>query len=531
MRSCWEFPGRSEVLGSPQSAPGGHETLLGGPADTLKPSMPISPSASQLARVITTLRNAGCVFAEDEARVLAAAALNPGDLDLLAARRAGGLPLEQVVGWADFCGLRITVEEGVFVPRRRSEFLVRQAAAVGRRLGERSGGRVVVDLCCGTGAIGLALAAALGEADLYAVDIDPVAVACARRNVGGHGQVYAGDLYDALPASLRGRVDLIVANAPYVPTAEIPLLPAEARLHEPQVALDGGYDGVEVHRRVAARATEWLSPAGSVLIETSGRQATLTADAVATAGLTATVVADDEWAATAVIGSRTARGQAIRLCVGGLPQLRERRREAAGAPVRVQAARVRQDPDARVAKPPWLGSHRGLTLPESRAVGGHAEDGEPSRPDLFDQRDQDPAAIVQLGGGELIGPGRGARDHIGDPESERRQQILLVRPELPVGKPALMQGRPEPVARTGEVVAGCGRVQARVDAGKQHAQVGPDHVGQRERGRGGQVGRRRPGRGGGTRRHRGGHGPSLSSADGERCRRRAVPAESGASGE
>jgi release factor glutamine methyltransferase len=270
--------------------------------------MAISPSASQLARTVATLRNAGCVFAEDEARILAEAALNPENLDALAARRAGGLPLEQVVGWADFCGRRITVVEGVFVPRRRSEFLVRQAAAVGQRRGERNCECVVVDLCCGTGAIGLALAAALGRADLHAVDIDPVAVACARRNVGGQGQVYAGDLYDALPASLRGRVDLIVANTPYVPTAEIPLLPAEARLHEPEVALDGGYDGVEVHRRVAAQAPQWLSPTGSLLIETSGRQARLTAAAVTAAGLTATVVADDEWAATAVIGSRTAGG-------------------------------------------------------------------------------------------------------------------------------------------------------------------------------------------------------------------------------
>lgn len=277
--------------------------------------MPISPSASQLAGIVTTLRNAGCVFAEDEAQVLAAAARSPDDLDSLAARRASGLPLEQVVGWADFCGLRITVEEGVFVPRRRSEFLVREAAAAARRLGQGGGtsgsGRefIVVDLCCGSGAVGLALAAALGGADLHAVDIDPAAVACARRNVGGQGQVYAGDLYNPLPPSLRGRVDLIVANAPYVPTAEIPLLPAEARLHEPQVALDGGYDGVEVHRRVAAQAPEWLSPAGHLLIETSGRQAPLTAAAVTAAGLTATVVADDEWAAAAaaVIGSRTAR--------------------------------------------------------------------------------------------------------------------------------------------------------------------------------------------------------------------------------
>jgi release factor glutamine methyltransferase len=271
------------------------------------PSMPFSAAASQLASIITTLRNAGCVFAGDEARILAAAALSPRDLDTLAARRAGGEPLEQVVGWADFCGLRIEVDAGVFVPRRRSEFLVREAAAAGRRLagrGSATGGRcVVVDLCCGSGAVGLALAAALGGAELHAVDIDPAAVTCARRNISD-GRVYAGDLYEPLPTGLRGRVDLIVANAPYVPTAKIPLLPAEARLHEPRVALDGGCDGVDVHRRVAAQAPQWLSPEGSLLIETSDDQAPLTARAIAAASLTATVVTDEEWAAAAVIGSR-----------------------------------------------------------------------------------------------------------------------------------------------------------------------------------------------------------------------------------
>ncbi len=270
--------------------------------------MPFSPSASQLAGIITTLRNAGCVFAEDEARILAMAAVNLGDLDTLAARRAAGVPLEQVVGWADFCGLRITVDPGVFVPRRRSEFLVREAAAAGRRLsacGNAPGWRcVVVDLCCGSGAVGLALAAALGGAELHAVDIDQAAAACARRNVGDAGRVYAGDLYEPLPAGLRARVDLIVANAPYVPTAEIPLLPAEARLHEPRAALDGGCDGVEVHRRVAEQAAQWLSPEGFLLIETSGRQASLTSAAVTAAGLRATVASDDDWAATVVIGSR-----------------------------------------------------------------------------------------------------------------------------------------------------------------------------------------------------------------------------------
>ena len=241
------------------------------------------------------LRAAGCVFAEDEARLLMATARSPGELSAMVERRAAGLPLEQVLGWAEFCGLPIAVAPGVFVPRRRTEFLVQQAAALARP------GAVVVDLCCGAGAIGAALAAAVDQAELHAVDIDPAAVRCARRNVPGH--VYQGDLYQPLPASLRGRVDLVVANVPYVPTGEIGFLPPEARAHEPLVALDGGPDGLDVLRRVAAGTPERLAPGGHLLIETSERQAPLAVAAFTVSGLTARVVTSDELNATVVIGT------------------------------------------------------------------------------------------------------------------------------------------------------------------------------------------------------------------------------------
>jgi len=270
-----------------------------------------SPSASELALVVATLRSAGCVFAEDEARLLASAASTSDDLAAMTNRRASGLPLEQVVGWAEFCGLRIVVSPGVFVPRRRSEFLVREATKLGRAMAtaanrsqEAQTHYVVLDMCCGSGAIGVALAAALGGAELHAVDVDPVAVACARRNLAAVGEVYEGNLYEPLPSALHGRIDLLVANAPYVPTDEIHLMPAEARLHEPRVALDGGPDGVEIHRRVAAGALDWLSPRGRLLIETSEGQAPLTTEAVTHSGLTAEVVTDRDWAAAVVIGSR-----------------------------------------------------------------------------------------------------------------------------------------------------------------------------------------------------------------------------------
>ncbi len=149
-----------------------------------------------------------------------------------------------------------------------------------------------------------AVATALGQAELHACDIEPMAVACARANVAAvGGAVYEGDLYDPLPAALRGRVDLVVVNAPYVPSSEIGLMPAEARLHEPRVALDGGPDGVAIHRRVAAQAPGWLAPGGRLLIETSERQAPLTVAAITSAGLTTTVICDDELDATVVTGT------------------------------------------------------------------------------------------------------------------------------------------------------------------------------------------------------------------------------------
>ncbi|MFG1946303.1 putative protein N(5)-glutamine methyltransferase [Nonomuraea sp. NPDC048826] len=253
-----------------------------------------------LSVIVTRLRAAGCVFAEDEARLLADAAPDPGALSRLVERRAAGEPLEHVVGWARFRGLRILVDPGVFVPRPRTEFLAEQAVAAAPPRGA-----VVVDLCCGSGALGAALAAALEGAEVHAADIDPAAVACARRNLPGAG-VYEGDLYDPLPARLRGRVDVLLANVPYVPTGEIPLLPAEARLHEARVALDGGGDGLEVLRRVAAGAGEWLAPGGRLLFETGERQAPHAVEAIARHGLTPRVARSADWDATVLIGSRRA---------------------------------------------------------------------------------------------------------------------------------------------------------------------------------------------------------------------------------
>ena len=270
------------------------------------------PSARDRAATVTRLRAAGCVFAEDEARLLISAARTPAALAAMVDRRAAGQPLEHILGWAEFCGLRVAVVPGVFIPRRRTEFLVRRAAALARRAAaparqDRARPRtvVVVDLCCGSGAVGAALAAALGRVELHAADIDPAAVRCARRNVAAAGgQVYQGDLYGALPARLRGRVDILAANVPYVPGGDVGLLPPEARAHEPRVALDGGADGLDVLRRVAAGAPLWLAPGGHLLVETSERQAPLAAEAVGRDGLIPRVARSARLNATVVIGTR-----------------------------------------------------------------------------------------------------------------------------------------------------------------------------------------------------------------------------------
>jgi release factor glutamine methyltransferase len=259
--------------------------------------------------IVTRLRAAGCVYAEDEARLLVAAAATPADLAAMVDRRVIGIPLEHVLGWAEFCGVRIAVDPGVFVPRRRTEFLVRRAAALA---GPRA---VVVDLCCGSGAVGASLAAATDRIELHASDIDPAAVRCARRNVaaaGGH--VYEGDLYEPLPAALRGRVDLLVVNAPYVPTGEVDLLPREARIHEPRVALDGGADGLDVQRRVVVAASRWLAPGGHLLVETSERQVPLTVESFARSGFIPRVARSDELNATVVIGTGSALGAGAERC-------------------------------------------------------------------------------------------------------------------------------------------------------------------------------------------------------------------------
>lgn len=274
-----------------------------------------------MEHLVARLRAAGCVFAEDEARILVEAATSDGvtddaRLESLVAARVGGLPLEHLVGWAELDGRRWAVAPGVFVPRQRSELLVRDATA--RALsGATNAPVLLVDLCCGCGALGGAVAARLlaagHDVEVHAADVDPVATACAHENLAAlatealpgrlTAQTYTGDLAAPLPARVRGQVDVLVANAPYVPTEAIGMMPPEAREHEPHAALDGGADGLAILRRVIDLAPALLRPGGHLLVETGEAQVSAAVGHLEAAGLIPTVLTDDDLGATSLAGT------------------------------------------------------------------------------------------------------------------------------------------------------------------------------------------------------------------------------------
>lgn len=262
-------------------------------------SVILAPTATN--ELVARLQQAGCVFAEDEARLLAETAKSAEELETLTERRVTGQPLEYLLGWVEFFGLRLGIDEGVFVPRRQTEFLVREAIA------HATADATILDLCCGCGAVGVAISSAINGAQLYAADIDPLAVANAKRNFDVFGgRAFLGDLFDALPDSLHGKVEILAANVPYVPTGAIELLPHEARDFEPFTALDGGPDGLDVLRRVAAEAPRWLAPGGHVFFETGTDQSLAASEIVSDFGLAARIVTSSHFHSTLVVGTRRA---------------------------------------------------------------------------------------------------------------------------------------------------------------------------------------------------------------------------------
>jgi release factor glutamine methyltransferase len=215
--------------------------------------------------VEAALAAAGCVAPDVETDALMrAAGEGVGRLEDLLARRVDGEPLPWVTASATFCGLRIRVDRGVFVPRPHTEPLARRAVELLPETG------VAVDLCTGTGAIAAVLAHERPHATVLATDVEPAAVACARSN---GVDARPGDLDGPLPASFVRRVDIVTAVVPYVPTEELHLLPRDVRRFEPEVALDGGPGGTGLLVRAAGAAARWLRPGGGVLLELGGDQA------------------------------------------------------------------------------------------------------------------------------------------------------------------------------------------------------------------------------------------------------------------
>lgn len=184
--------------------------------------------------------------------------------------RAEGKPLQYVTGEMPFRRIVLKVESGIFVPRPETEILVEEALEFLRVNGGDS--PVVVDLCTGSGCVGCSVAHELPQASVFAVDISQDAVRVARENAIRLGladrvEVFLGDLTQPLPKSLEGRVDVILANPPYIPTLDLPHLPGEVREFEPALALDGGSDGLVVARRIIAESLSWLRPGGLLAME------------------------------------------------------------------------------------------------------------------------------------------------------------------------------------------------------------------------------------------------------------------------
>lgn len=215
--------------------------------------------------MLHALAEGGFVAPDAEAdALLRASSEGVGSIAELLARRLGGEPMAWITGSVRFCGRRVRVDPGVFVPRPHSEWLAARAASLLPDDG------IAVDLCTGSGAVAAVLVSAHPRASVVGTDVDPVAVACARRN---DIQALEGDLAEPLPPAWRGRVDVLTAIVPYVPTEELHLLPSDVLAHEPRRALDGGPRGTAVLVHAVEAASRWLRPGGRVLLEIGGDQA------------------------------------------------------------------------------------------------------------------------------------------------------------------------------------------------------------------------------------------------------------------
>lgn len=250
--------------------------------------MPVPERGRAVDDVTRRLEAAGCVAAAEEAAEMVAAAPSGRALDAWVRRRECGEPLAWITGLIRFAGRPLHVAPGVYVPRPQTEDLARRGAALLAAAPGPAPTPAAADLCTGAGAVAAHLRASVPGATVVGVDIDPHAVACARRN--GVPAV-VGDLDGPLRS---GALDLVTTVAPYVPTGGLGLLPVDVRRYEPRRALDGGADGLDVVRRVVTAAARLLRPGGWLLAEVGGEQDEALAPALAAAGFEAAVPWCDE---------------------------------------------------------------------------------------------------------------------------------------------------------------------------------------------------------------------------------------------
>jgi release factor glutamine methyltransferase len=218
-------------------------------------------TGTELAAVTDRLVAAGCIAAGDEAAELVAAAPDGATLERWVQRREAGEPPGWITGTFRFCDQTLHLAPGVYVPRRQSEELAIRAASLLPEHGR------AIDLCTGAGPLAAHLARQVPTATVFGIDVDPVAASCARRN----GVLAAAADLDA-PLHAGGSFDVVTAVAPYVPTDDLRLLPADVQRYEPRRALDGGADGLTLVRAVIAAAARLLCRGSWLLIEVGGTQ-------------------------------------------------------------------------------------------------------------------------------------------------------------------------------------------------------------------------------------------------------------------
>jgi len=189
---------------------------------------------------------------------------------MLKARAKDRVPIAYLTGHKSFFGLDLLAEKGVFIPRPETEELVEAAAARLAKMSVDRDALEILDLCTGTGAVALSLARVFPRSQILATDISPEAISIAASNAERLGlanrvTVRQGDLWQAIAPGRRFHA--VAANPPYIPRGALPLLPIEVLRHEPTLALDGGMDGLDFHRRILSRANQYLYPKGSIALE------------------------------------------------------------------------------------------------------------------------------------------------------------------------------------------------------------------------------------------------------------------------